>query len=124
VDVDARIDGLQAEVDRLQGRVEQLEAAMGMRVLTPMEWRLTPMQMRVFGVLLARELATKAAIMAALYRDDGRDEADPKIVDVFVCHVRRKLKAFDVPIETIWGQGYRMSPAAKDRARDLMAGAA
>lgn len=121
MDVDARIDGLQAEVDRLVGRVEQLEAAMGMRVITPLEWRLTPMQMRVFGVLLSRELATKHAVMAALYRDDGRDEADPKIVDVFVCHIRRKLKSFGVPIETIWGQGYRLTPAAKDRARELMA---
>ena len=93
---------------------------MGMTFMTPMEWRLTGSEMRVFGVLMAREMATKDAIMAALYRDSCRDEAEIKIVDVFICKIRAKLRPFDVPIETIWGHGYRLTSDAKTRVREQL----
>ena len=121
MDVDARIDGLQAEVDRLQGRVDQLEAAMGMTLVAPLEWRLTPAEQRVFGVLMARDMATKDAIMAGVYRDAGRDEPELKIVDVYVCKIRAKLKRFQIPIETVWGQGFRLTAETKARVRERLA---
>lgn len=124
MDVDARIDALHAEVDRLQGRVEDLEAAMGMNFVTPLGWGLTGAEMRIFGVLLAREMATKDALMAALYRDLGKDEAQVKIVDVLVCKMRKKLVPLGIVIETIWGQGYRLTPAAKAQVQALMSPAA
>ena len=109
----ARVRGLEAEIDRLQARVDQLEGVMGMAWIAPMEWGLTGAQTRVFGVLMARELATKDAIMAGVYRDVMAEEAQPKIVDVFICHIRRKLKPFGLTIETVWGRGYRLSAEAK-----------
>lgn len=119
--VDARLEALEAANDRLRDRISQLEDAMGMSVLTPIEWRLTMAEQRVFGVLLARELATKAAIMAALYSADGKEEAEIKIVDVFVCKARKKLKPFGVEIETRWGEGYYLTPATKAKVRAMMA---
>lgn len=106
----ARAEALEAEIERLNQRVDQLEAVIGISgVLLPMEWRLTASEARVMGVLLKRELATKDAIMAALYRADARDEAEIKIVDVFICKIRKKLKPFGVQIVTLWGQGYSVS---------------
>lgn len=122
MDADARIEAQQAEIDRLQGRVDQLEAVMGMNFLAPLEWRLTAAETRVFGVLMARELATRDAIMAGLYRDAGRDEPEVKIVDVYICKIRAKLKPFDVPIDTIWATGYRIPAEAKDRVRLMLPG--
>lgn len=55
---------------------------------------------------------TKAVIMLALYAQ--RDEAQIKIVDVFICKLRKKLAAATAGqevIETVWGQGYRFVPA-------------
>ncbi|WP_164748419.1 MULTISPECIES: response regulator transcription factor [unclassified Mesorhizobium] len=56
-------------------------------------------------------IVTKAMCMLALY--NGRDEAHVKIVDVFVCKLRKKIAAatggLDV-IETVWGQGFRFIP--------------
>lgn len=121
MDVDARIEGLEAENERLRDRIDALEAAMGMNFLTPIEWGLTGHEMRVFGVLMARELATKAACMAALYRDRGDDEPQIKIVDVFVCKMRKKLERFALPVETRWGQGYFLTPETKTRVRSAMA---
>lgn len=55
-------------------------------------------------------LITKAMCMLALYQ--GHDEAKIKIIDVYVCKLRKKISAatggLDV-IESVWGQGYRFS---------------
>jgi two-component system cell cycle response regulator CtrA len=50
---------------------------------------------------------SKEAIMGHLY--NGMDEPEVKIIDVFVCKLRKKLAlASDGrdPIETVWGRGY------------------
>ncbi|TJV51130.1 MAG: response regulator transcription factor [Mesorhizobium sp.] len=53
-------------------------------------------------------IITKAMCMLALY--NGRDEPQLRIIDVFVCKLRKKIAAatggLDV-IETVWGQGFR-----------------
>lgn len=121
MNVDARVEALEVENERLRARIEQLEGAMGLGFLTPVEWRLTASESRVFGVLMARDLATKDAIMAALYRDGGRDEAEIKIVDVFICKIRKKLRAFGIEIITRWGEGYALAPETKAIVRDMLA---
>jgi two-component system, cell cycle response regulator CtrA len=113
MDLQARIDALQAKNDRLRGRIDQLEAAMGLDYMPPMEWRLTQAEAKVMGCLLAREFCSKDTLMAALYRNDGRDEAEPKIVDVFICKIRKKVSPFGVIIHTSWGQGYYLDQASR-----------
>ena len=93
---------------------------MGFRFLAPLEFGLTGSEARVFGVIMKREVATMDACMAALYRDEGRDEAEPKIVDVYVCRMRKKLKPFGIQIRTVWGVGYAMDPAAKEIVASIL----
>lgn len=48
----------------------------------------------------------------------GIDEPDPKIIDVFMCKLRRKLAKCglkDARIDTVWGQGYRLRPTAQEQ---------
>lgn len=118
MDVDARIEALQEENDRLHARLATLEATLGHTFRAPIEWMLTAHECRLFGSLLSRDLCTKDALMAALYRDLGREEADIKIVDVYVCKLRKKLKPFGIPIETRWGEGYYLAPATKAAVRE------
>jgi len=52
---------------------------------------------------------TKESLMSLLYNHDS--EPEYKIIDVFICKLRKKLAlALDgeVPIDTIWGRGYMM----------------
>lgn len=106
----------------LEERVAQLESALGMDFLTPVEWQLTAQMMRLFGCMMARELMTGPAAMAALYRDrlGADDEPDPKIVDVQICKMRARLKPFGIEIVTRWGLGYFLTPATKAQVRELM----
>jgi two-component system cell cycle response regulator CtrA len=122
VDVAARLEGLEAENERLQFRVEELERCLGMdddSCRFPVEWLLTASESRLLGFLMTREMASKEAILLALYSLRADDAPDIKIVDVFVCKARKKLSRFGVQIETIWGQGYRLCRASKDHIRAL-----
>lgn len=90
---------------------------------------LTGQESRLLHVLVTRPGAciSKASCVAALY--GGRDEPHQKIIDVFVCKLRRKLAevtgGLDV-IETVWGQGFRFVEEGRrpviDDARRRLAG--
>jgi two-component system cell cycle response regulator CtrA len=56
---------------------------------------------------------TKDVFLTSLY--GGQDEPEPKIIDVFICKVRKKLAmagAGKSLIETVWGGGYLMRDPA------------
>lgn len=118
MDIAARLDALEGENEALRERVRQLETELfSLDVQLPIEWRLTRSEARLFGALLSKEVATKGAVMLALYGDRPDGGADTKIVDVFVCKLRRKLKPFGIAIHTEWGVGYRLHPADRHRYR-------
>lgn len=108
-----RLEALEAENERLRDRVEELEALFGQRWLPPMAFALTGSEARLFGRFLRGGLCTKDHLMTVCYRDgrmlDG-EEPEMKIIDVFVCKLRRKIKRWGLEIGTVWGQGYQMSP--------------
>jgi hypothetical protein len=76
-------------------------------------------------VLVKREEADKATLhrvietqrAARVNRPDTFEETNPKMVDVMVCNLRKKLKPFALTINTLWGRGYYLD--AQDRQRVL-----
>ena len=70
---------------------------------------LTGKESRIVEFLTLRKgsVLSKTAFLSHLY--DGMDKPEPKIIDVFICKLRRKLElagASGVSIDTVWGQGY------------------
>ena len=59
---------------------------------------------------------TKEMFLNHLY--GGMDEPELKIIDVFICKLRKKLKAVarDHYIETVWGRGYMLHDPQDERA--------
>ncbi len=75
---------------------------------------LTPSEYRVLELLSLRKNAvlTKEACLNHLY--NGASEPEIKIIDVFVCKLRKKIAAVnggDSQIETVWGGGYMLRDA-------------
>ncbi|MGE4480163.1 response regulator transcription factor [Acidocella sp.] len=70
-------------------------------MLTKKEYQIAEILALRKGVVLSKE-----AILDHLY--GGLDEPNPKIIDVFICKIRKKLQALGVDdfIETNWGRGY------------------
>jgi len=67
---------------------------------------------------------TKEMLLAHLY--GGMDEPEIKIIDVFVCYLRKKLAQATGRqhyIETIWGRGYRLHDPAPMPSATLVVGA-
>lgn len=78
--------------------------------------KLTQAETEVFGMLRAARGAgvSRQSLLAALYPIEA-DEADIKIIDVFISKLRKKLKPLGLEISTIWGRGYRfVPPTGKD----------
>jgi two-component system, cell cycle response regulator CtrA len=59
--------------------------------------------------LRRRSVVRKDAMLSQLYSIDEA-EPDQKIIDVFICKLRKKLAAVGAPhlISTVWGVGYRL----------------
>ena len=74
--------------------------------------QVTGSEYRMLELLALRKgrCVTRGAFMNYLYR--GTDAPKPKILDVFICRLRRKLSGpadVDKCIETIWGRGYLLN---------------
>ena len=118
---DDYVMALEAENEHLRDRVTQLEETLGVRLEVPLVLQLTSQEAKIFGVLFKREMVTREVTMDVLYgnRPDA-DEPEIKIVDVFVSKMRKKLKAFEIGVETVRGRGYRMNAQSKANAAALL----
>ena len=84
---------------------------------------LTTKEYEVLQLLATRQGTpiTKDVFLSHLY--GGMDEPDQKIIDVYICKLRRKLLEASGGkdyIETIWGRGYVLRDPEPVRARSLM----
>ena len=83
---------------------------------------LTGKEFALLQLLMLRKnmVMTKDSILNQLY--GGMDEPEVKIVDVFVCKIRKKLAAVGLGdfIGTVWGRGYTVRDQAGDSARPTM----
>ena len=116
---DDLVNRLEQENDALRARVRILEELSGANFEAPPQFCLTRNEAVIFGTLLKQRLVLRTSLMEALYFHK-QDEADIKIVDVWVCKMRKKLKPWGIEIETQWGQGYFLPAASKVIAQGLL----
>ena len=85
-------------------------------------FKVTKLQAALFSVLIKRNEVTKETLhqVAEQRRLPNKEETDPKIVDVVICNLRKKLKPFDLEIKTAWACGYYMEPLDRARANSLL----
>lgn len=85
-------------------------------------FRLTKCEASIFSLLVRRPEATKAQLHTVAHeaRDPQSETTDPKIVDVFICHLRKKLKGSGVEIKTLWGRGYCIELPVRKLAYQLL----
>ena len=99
-------------------KLDQKRAQMGRRDLG-----LTTKEYQMLELLAMRQGTpiTKDTFLGHLY--GGMDQPDQKIIDVFVCKLRKKLMQASggkVYIETIWGRGYVLQDPEPVRATPLL----
>jgi two-component system cell cycle response regulator CtrA len=121
---------MQAIVRRSKGfsqptvRMGRMELNLDTREVTidNRDLRLTGKEYAILELLVLRKgmVLTKEAFLNHLY--GGMDEPEVKIIDVFVCKLRKKLAraGADGIIGTIWGRGYMIRESA---TQEVFAGA-
>lgn len=100
---------LRVENETLREQVRQLKRQLvegGKNA--PLSWGLTDVERRLYAHMTSRELVTRESCMAVLY---GHMVAppDPKIIDVWLCKLRKKLAHQGVEIVTHWGVGWSLA---------------
>ncbi len=71
------------------------------------EWRLTPMETRVFERLAARPCITAADVTEV---SQTRSLTSARVI---ICKLRQKLGYFGLEIEGVFGRGYRLADASR-----------
>ena len=120
---DKVIERLEQENDELRARVAALEEELSWAGFTfPVEWCLTPKEGKVLAALSARAVCSKEYLHSCIYSTNIDGGAELKIIDVFVCKIRRKLKdaSAAVTISTVWGNGYTLNAASRAAVASYM----
>ncbi len=86
---------------------------------------LTGKEYQMFELLSLRKGTTLTKEMFLNHLYGGMDEPEVKIIDVFICKLRKKLKEAtgkECPIETVWGRGYVLrDPKSQGKASEAEA---
>lgn len=104
------------EILRLREELRQLRETLVPRSWEPpLEFCLTSKEAILLAALYkSPQSMTKSSLMTLMYQFSSADEVpDIKIIDVFVCKLRKKLKPFGIIINTVWGQGYQLEDASR-----------
>lgn len=72
------------------------------------EIHLTGKEFKILELLSLRKNVTLTKDMILNHLYGGMDEPELKIIDVFICKLRKKLAASDARLDTIWGRGYAL----------------
>jgi len=117
-----------SELQQLRDRVEELEYVIGLRLPNPHDLamrrllrgtRQVPRSAEILGMLLKRELVTRDGFSAVLTRRND-DPISDKLLDIYICYIRRVIAEHGIEIETVWGAGYRMTAPNKRKLRALL----
>lgn len=113
-----QLEDLREELAYVKGEMSEGEYGAIMLRLRR-RWGLTPKQSEVLLLLYDRSgrIVPKNAIMFRLYQD-ADDRPEPKIVDVFISHLRAAM-GHDA-ITTVWGRGYGLTVEGLAMVREVL----
>ncbi|MGX7708008.1 winged helix-turn-helix domain-containing protein [Methylobacterium sp. Gmos1] len=107
-----KIVDLLEEIDTLREAVRRYEELLKPSLYAPLSWRLTPHEEAVLLVLYGAKtrVVHRERMLIGVYGILA-DAPEQKILDVFVCKVRRKLMEAQtrISIDTVWGRGWRLN---------------
>jgi two-component system cell cycle response regulator CtrA len=121
--LEADNDRLRLRVAELEREVARLSAKHEIVMLTPVaEFGFTPSEALIFARLAATGFVTNDDLMAVLTAGKTGTAPGRKIIDVYVCKIRKKLDRFDIVIETMHGRGYKIGPDSLAKVAAIQSG--
>jgi DNA-binding response OmpR family regulator len=115
-----RVSELEMHVEELKFHINEIET--GATNYADWPFRLTLGENTLLGFFMAKKdtVITRLQAFQFLYGLRHEDkQPDPKILDVWLVKLRRKLKPYGVAFETIWGVGWRLPLSSYSRLIQL-----
>lgn len=72
----------------------------------PVNWNLTQSETIIVRLLAVHKDVTADGIMHVLYSKQPDTERHADTLRVFMCKIRKKLRPFNISIDTVWGRGF------------------
>ena len=107
------------EIEALKARVADLEKIIAGELLFPRSWGLTRTEQSFLGMLYKRDQVTRTQMMTYLYGDRG-NPPEEQILAVYASRLRSALAPFGIEIKTVWGIGYAMPKASKEKLKTVV----
>lgn len=96
-------------------------AAMIDRFAFPEELGLSKIEAPLAALLVTRERVAASVAFAVLYGDRARQRQPQQAsIRVHISHLRKKFRRLDLHIDTIWGWGWKMPAAERERLMALI----
>lgn len=87
-------------------------------------FKVTRVQACLLDALIRRKEVTRETLHNLIERNRldhaHPDETDIKMVDVVICHIRKKLKPFGFEIKTLWSTGYFIDADQRKTMQDML----
>ena len=110
---------VQALRDALEAMRSSLESEPGLKLIQIAH--LTHAERQLLGILIRRRRVTKDQLMTALYCHRPDNEPGAKIIDTYICKIRKKLKPHGIEIKTVWCEGYEIPLGSIERIKAMIA---
>lgn len=107
-----RCEELEEEVIQLRARVY------GCTWEPPPELRLTAHEAAILQAMIAHDRVAPNWLLYEATRQAPNAQGfdvDPKIIQIRICHLRKKLAPFGMSVETVWARGYRLESESRHR---------
>lgn len=101
--------------EELRERIVALEGLLGIGDDVPSRIGLGGAEVDIFAMLMRREVCSKTLLMDAIYGGRPGDAPEDRIIDVYICRMRRKLEPFGINIVTVTRRGWSLP--ADERAK-------
>jgi DNA-binding response OmpR family regulator len=89
------------------------------RIAFPPELGLTPIEIPLATLLVQRERVSSSSAFEVLYGDKHK-KPNFSTVKTHVSHLRTKFARLNLRVETIWGWGWKMPTADREKLRALI----
>lgn len=104
---------LRGKVDDARQTIRNLRDLLAPPLAFPLDWGLTGSETRMLAALYSHPCGLSKEALHTAIDVDIEPSSYIKIVDVIICHIRRKVGKHGVKINTIWGRGYLLAPESR-----------
>ena len=87
-------------------------------------FKVTRLQGSFLSVLIRRNEVSKEVLHQVIEQNrknvKNNEPTDPKMVDVIICNLRKKLRPFALEVKTLWACGYYMEPDTRHKIQNMI----